>query len=73
MNQRPPVPMNGQHYTLTREERAKRSPFMEAVKAEIAREDANDRVLTSWGIVLICAAMSVNLCVIAGFLLGKLM
>jgi hypothetical protein len=73
MNERPPVPMNGQQYTLTREERAKRSPFMEAVKAEIALEDANDRVLTSWGIVLICAAMGVNLCVIAGFVLWRLM
>ncbi|MBW9062404.1 hypothetical protein JNB71_03640 [Rhizobium herbae] len=73
MNQRPPEPINGQHYTLTRSERAKRSPFMEAVKAEIAREDANDRVLTSWGIVLICAAMVVTLCVIGGFFLGRLM
>lgn len=73
MNQRPPAPTNGQHYTLTPSERAQRSPFMEEVKAEIEREHANDRVWTARGIVLLSAAMGINLCVIAGFLLWRLM
>jgi len=73
MDARSPVPVNGKHHTITRAERAKRSPFLEAIDAERRREIESDRRLAAWGIVLVCIAMATALVMIAGFLAGRLM